>query len=393
MPFPLLVSLFLAASLAQSLSYGLTFLLPDLFGTFGGAVSDAGRVLSLVGVFAVTSAVLLGAFIRVLGHMRALALCCFCSAAALALFATSSHVALQVYLAAALFGVGWSGFYVLGPLILAKMLQPEDRPRYFSWLAAFIMAGIGGAPILASFAASFDVEIGQVFFMVACLSALAGAVFGALTSAIAMSNEWHNDSNEGLSFSAAVRVMQSRAWRPVVMVMLGAAVFAAILNFQSIYAAQVGQSYSLFYGVYTFTVIIGRFVVAGLDLKVAPYALIAAFLAAMALAVICLLPGTPHQWLYALAALLFGIGYGLAYPILKAMAANDAAPGLQDATLQLFGLGYFVGIFGFPLIGALILQAASMQLLLTLALALASLECLLAVDRYWRDRKTHPVRA
>ena len=54
--------------------------------------------------------------------------------------------------------------------------------------------------------------------------------------------------------------------------------------------------------------------------------------------------------LYITSAVLFGIGYGASYPVLAAMAANDAEEGLVSRTLQLFALTYFIGIFGFPFV-------------------------------------------
>ena len=54
--------------------------------------------------------------------------------------------------------------------------------------------------------------------------------------------------------------------------------------------------------------------------------------------------------LYAIVAVLFGISYGASYPILVAMAANDADEHLGLQTLQLFALTYFVGVFGFSLV-------------------------------------------
>ena len=71
------------------------------------------------------------------------------------------------------------------------------------------------------------------------------------------------------------------------------------------------------------------------------------------------------------------------------MAANDALPGLQDATLQVFGLGYFVGIFAFPFAAAAVFQSFGMTALLWCAAALAVVETALAIGRYLGDRSAY----
>ena len=85
-----------------------------------------------------------------------------------------------------------------------------------------------------------------------------------------------------------------------------------------------------------------------------------------------------YYWLF---AVLFGIGYGVSYPILLAMAAKDADKDLVAQTLQLFAFSYFAGIFGFPLIaGWMIVEIGSTVLLAVIAL-LAAIEANLALRR------------
>ena len=88
-----------------------------------------------------------------------------------------------------------------------------------------------------------------------------------------------------------------------------------------------------------------------------------------------------NQMLYITVAVLFGIGYGVSYPILVAMAANDADTDLVPQTLQLFALTYFIGVFGFPLIaGWLIVEVGTTPLLILVAL-LAVIEATMAARR------------
>lgn len=88
-----------------------------------------------------------------------------------------------------------------------------------------------------------------------------------------------------------------------------------------------------------------------------------------------------NQPLYILVAVLFGIGYGASYPILVAMAANDANKELVPQTLQLFALTYFIGIFAFPLIAGWLITEFSITPLLVLIAVVAFIEASLAVKR------------
>ena len=85
--------------------------------------------------------------------------------------------------------------------------------------------------------------------------------------------------------------------------------------------------------------------------------------------------------LYGLVAVLFGLGYGVSYPILVAMAANDAQEDLGPQTLQLFALTYFVGIFGFPFIAGWIIVEIGTTPLLVLVAVIAAFEASMALRR------------
>ena len=85
--------------------------------------------------------------------------------------------------------------------------------------------------------------------------------------------------------------------------------------------------------------------------------------------------------MYLLVAVLFGIGYGASYPLLAAMAANDAVDSLVPQTLQLFALTYFIGIFGFPMIAGWLITEFSVTPLLILIAILACIEASLAFRR------------
>jgi hypothetical protein len=69
------------------------------------------------------------------------------------------------------------------------------------------------------------------------------------------------------------------------------------------------------------------------------------------------------------------------------MAANEARPEIIPQTLQLFGLSYFIGVFGFPFIAWHMIVQGGMSILLWTVFGLAVLECTLATGRFFKRFK------
>ena len=112
-----------------------------------------------------------------------------------------------------------------------------------------------------------------------------------------------------------------------------------------------------------------------------PYLAIAIlqFLMSGSVILFCFVSGNDYEyWLF---AVLFGVGYGVSYPILVAMAARDAHRDFVAQTLQLFAFSYFAGIFGFPLVAAWVIVEIGSFVLLVLVALLAAIEASLALKR------------
>ena len=166
------------------------------------------------------------------------------------------------------------------------------------------------------------------------------------------------------------------------MVCLGASVFAGMNNFQTVFAQGEGLNYSDFFLAYTITVIICRLLLAGFSGGSSPYKTIALLQYIMCASVILFMFVDGSRSIYILSAILFGIGYGASYPILAAMAANDADESLVPQTIQLFSLTYFIGIFGFPFIAGWLIVDYSIPALLILIAGLALIEATMAYLRH-----------
>ena len=178
--------------------------------------------------------------------------------------------------------------------------------------------------------------------------------------------------------------MISLAAIPIIMVGIGASVFAGVTNFQIVYADARNLAYADYFLAYTVTVIVCRVIFAQFMGGQSPYGVIALLLGIMGLSVMLFILQDSNAFLYVLGAILFGIGYGVSYPIIKAMAANEAQPDIIPQTLQLFGLSYFLGLFGFPFLAVNMIVEGGMMLLLWTVFGLAVLECALATGRFFK---------
>ena len=82
-----------------------------------------------------------------------------------------------------------------------------------------------------------------------------------------------------------------------------------------------------------------------------------------------------------MSAILLGLGYGLVYTVIQTQAVNDAPPELRSAALTWFVIAYFLGIFGFPVLGGWMIVTVGIAGFLAAVLAFAVAEMALALLR------------
>jgi MFS family permease len=378
--------IFFLATFLQAGTYGLTFLLPPLFQGFGGRESDVGNVLGLTAFITIVTVIFLGQISSLFGHIRTVALACFLISISLFLFSISGSVGWLLFCAGILLGAGWGVFYVMTPIILTGLIEADQRIRMFTLLSVFIMAGFGLSPPASAVFQNFGVDLKNTFLIFSALSFISGILFYLLKPSIDSLSKEVTPSKTTVNLAELGQVFRSRAVRTILMVGIGASVFAAVTNFQTVYADERSLDYSIYFVVYTATVIIFRIIFAEFAGGKSPFGVIALLLAVMTLSILVLLYPTSNNYIYILGAFLFGIGYGVSYPIIKAMAANDSRPELLNVTLQIFGLSYFLGVFGFPLAAGWIITLSGIKTLFIIAALLAALEFSFALHRYLGDK-------
>lgn len=387
-----ILALFFAATLFQAGAYGLTFLLPPLFAQFGGNEADVGGMLALTAISTLLVVLLSGHITARIGRLYAIALAGVLIGLSLAALASADRVGIITMLAGVLLGLGWGVFYSLTPVALSQIITADQRIRFFTLLSVFIMAGFGLTPVLGAFLDRSGSGITAAFWLTAGLCFISAGLFAALDRPFRRLMSSHDndaavpDADHRLSFAAIARVLQSRAAIPIYMVGIGASVFAAMTNFQVVYAMQNGFEYTDYFLAYTAAVIICRVLFAEFAGGRNPYGAITLLLLVMSVSVALFVYLGDSRIFYIIGAALFGIGYGVAYPIVKAMAANESDPALMPQTMQLFGLSYFLGVFGFPFVAGWLIVTVGLPALLVTALGLAVLETILAAHRYVAGR-------
>ena len=370
----------------QAGAYGLTFMLPRLFDSFGADEKTVGVMLAVTAVTTLVMVYYSGHLSDMFGRMRTLAGACVAISAALFLYGIVSSVGLLLFSASALLGFGWGLTYSLGPIVLTRLVHAEERVRYFTLLSVFVMAGFGLSPVLAAGLEGAGYSVRDAFFVTAALCLVSAVLFFLLDGPVkANAINPKAEAPSRITLRAVGQVIRSRAVLPVVMVCLGASVFAGLNNFQTVFADARGLDYAVFFLTYTVTVVVMRLILAQFKGGARPYRTIAVLQYVMCLSVVIFIFSGDSLALYLLVAVLLGVGYGVSYPILVAMAAQDAHEELSAQTLQIFALTYFIGIFGFPLIAGWMIVEVGVVALLWVVAVLAAVEASLALRRAFSD--------
>lgn len=374
--------LFFLAIFMQAGAYGLTFMLPKLFASFGANEKDVGFMLAITTMATLITVYFSGHLSDRFGRVATLGIACFSIALALFLYGWAQSVGIYLILASIFLGSGWGLTYSLAPVTLTELINADERVQYFALLSVFVMAGFGLSPVMSAQMLAAGFSVADAFYITAALCAVSGFIFLTLIKPIrAHALISGAEPRSGLTLSSIGLVLKSRALTPVIMVCLGASVFAGMSNFQTVFAENRGLDYAAYFLAYTITVIVFRVVLSRFKGGKSPYRTIAVLQYVMFGSVVLFMVIGGNQTLYITVAILFGIGYGVSYPILVAMAANDADADLVPQTLQLFALTYFIGVFGFPLIaGWLIVEMGTMPLLILVAV-LAVVEATMAARR------------
>jgi len=377
---------FCLSSYLLSLSYGTTFLLAMTLRAHGASEADAGSVISTAMLSTFLAVIFSGHLSDHLGAARSVAVGAVFLAAACLGFAALPGLGMAMMLFGLLLGFGWGVFYTLGPIIVAMLIEPQRRVKYFALLSGSMMTGIGTGPLLGRVAQALGYPVEAAFVVAAGASVLGGVLFLLLAPRIQQQQRAVVVSR--ITPSAACSVLSSKAAFAILMVGLGGAIFGGLSSFQTSYAALLHLDYSLFFIGFMSSVITCRLLVAGFIVKRDPYRMACLLTALIVLSVLMFMYGVASPAGYLLAAIVLGVGYGLTYSVINGLAANEAPAGHTAQALLLFSLAYFIGVFGFPLLAGKIIVQAGMGALLHVVLLIALANWSITVGRLaWRRRR------
>lgn len=381
-----LFGLFCLASYLLSLSYGSTFLLSLLISSRGGNEHDAGSVISAAMLSTFAAVILSGHLSDRLGAARSIAVFGGLLVLASLGFALTPGFGNTLLFFGLTLGLGWGVFYTLGPIIVAMLVAPAQRARYFALLSGSMMTGIGSGPLLGRAASALGYPVTSAFYLAALASLIGAALFWRLGVALKQHpNQLGTAAVSRISWASAARVMSSKALFPIVMVGLGGCVFGGLSSFQTSYAASRSLDYSLFFLGFMSAAITSRMLIAGFVVKRDPYWASCLLSGLMVVSILMFRFVVDDAFTYLIAAAVLGVGYGLTYSVINGLAANEAPAGNTSQALLLFSLGYFVGVFGFPLLAGKIIVEQGLPTLLLTVLAVALLNWSITVGRLlWR---------
>lgn len=372
-------SFVLLGALLTACGYGATFLLSMHFRSAGGGDVDTGVALVEAMVGALIGLPLVAWLAHSIGTARTAALAALVVGAGVVGFALIDRTGSLSVVPGLLVGVGWGAFYLAAPMMLAERTTDTERERWFLRFGSFQMAGVGGGPAVASLAIrNWHWTTGTVFCTVGGLCAMAAVMlecFGRLSPA-SLSAARPVRPRWGREMAAIAR---THAIYPIAIIALGSSVFSGLMTFQMSMAQETGVKAGTFFGLYSATVVVIRWLLGALVIRMRVDATTQILLGFMILSVAVTFAVPHHALLHSASAVLLGTGYGLIYPIVQAQAVNSAEARHRHAVLTWFVASYFVGAFGFPALGSLVLVTLGRTMLLTLIAACGLAALLLSV--------------
>jgi MFS family permease len=368
----------LTASTILAGAYGATALVSLRVAELGGNAATAGGVISSGTLFTLLFAVLSGHLTHRIGRMNCIIIGGVALAASMAILGSANHIGWSLLLAGILLGTGWALFYVLLPIYVVSLLVPHSRIKYLTLISGFQMLGIGASPVAGRWSVAQQIPLSRVFQclavggLVACVLFVAvGRNLGSLTRKDGLDSR--------LNWNAVPRIFAGNARYPVIMIGLGACIFSSLSTFQTILAQTWKRDYGLFFVLFIVTVVGCRLLFAAQIGRYDPFKVLLALLSTMVLGLLLMFRAADGVLLYGLAAVLFGIGYGLAYSVLNGILANTVDADILPQALQIFTCSYFLGMFGFPAIAGVLLTQFGVDGTMAALVGIGSLELGLAI--------------
>lgn len=364
-----------------SFAYGIFLLMPLYVNSLGGNEVFSGKLLLVLGLSTfvfiyVAKLTIAPANVNFMGIGGALifALGSFC-------FSCDMHLSYRLFVYIIIIGCGWGICWNIAAYCLYCLLGEKNRIKEFSYLAASAVLGQGIAPIIVK---NSGVTINfHISFIVAAIIALFSALsFGLikLNSAI----EIHDDGEH--TTTSLLTILKTKAKYSLLMLFLGSCAFTVMMNFQSTYAKKMGLNFAVFYLCFTTAVVGSRLFISGYLVRFDRWKALIFFEFLFFIGTLLFSFVIISRTFYLIASILFGIGYGLTYPLLQEITIFSTQKRLHKDALSYFYIVYFTAGYGFPYIAGKIIVYAGYQKILFLLGGIIFLEFLTSILFFFKTR-------
>lgn len=371
----------LAACYFGAVGYGAVYLLIEhTTKQLSGSAVDAGNFLLFSGIAALSVTGFSGRLSRRWGAHKISALGVFCTTLGMLCLSGLKAVSVSYYLAGLFVGIGWSLCYAASPmLVLSPIISETEQGRLMSLISACVVLGTATLPSVSNLLSNtFDTTL---LLLLSSLIGVASLVLylwaGSLLSIVPV-KEGHSKESVLSDF---LLILKTEALYPLIMVFLGACVVTTLLNFQTTYAQERELNYVLFYGVYAAMNISSRLFFGGVLTRKNPLYPVPLLMGIMLCGLSLLILNHGSALLYVLSAVFLGTAYGLSYPLIKTYALRVTKPAQRHEVLAGFTLSYFIGMYLFPIVAALIQERVGLNAVFLVLIALSGIYLYIALSR------------
>ncbi|WP_245287087.1 MFS transporter [Bradyrhizobium sp. Tv2a-2] len=370
----------LVASVVIAAAYGTSFLLPDYMQALGKDSEVAGAIISRATAAIILCCFLAGWMAQRVGIMPTVTGASLAMALAMLLLAGAGLDERAAYAGGMLVGVGWSVSFILLPLQIIRHLRPAARLQYLTILSGSQMAGLGLATPFGHLLARCTGSMSVVYALFATACVIAALCLEASRRAMVNMPTMPMPHIE-ITAACTVALLRKCTAVPIAMITVAACIFSGLSTYQSAYAASRHLNSDLFFLVFTAASVALRFSVALAIGRVPVHRLALTLMLATGASLVLFLVNTGSTSLYITATAIFAVGYGLSYATLNGMAVNLAdGQGLSvPVTSQMFSLAYFLGLFGFPLLGGQLIRGSGPDVMLLTLLGATATNAVLAI--------------
>lgn len=345
------------------------------------AVSFSGEIIlmGIAGVFPVVISI--PRFSNYFSDNKLISAGCIIYALAIILLINGNTV--FYYISGVLLGAGWGMIYTLGPIMISRLSDNDNRANNFSYISAFNMLGAGISPVVVNYLIYHNISMLMIYYIAFLLAS--GAAFTFLFCG-AGGKEESREQNQ-LSTLSLQTVISTRSVMPMIMVLLAACIFSSMMNFQTLIADARKLNFSYFYIAYTASVIISRLTLTRYVNSFRKEIMMILLLILMTLSIL-LMTFVTNNVFYIFPSALLGLSYGLVYPLIQSIAVNfTTSENERKNNLTVFSLCYFIGVYAFPYLFSLIISHKNYGYALNILILISVIEVFFSVFLLLKNRK------